>query len=228
MKMNNEKLNAKSQRFQKEFLVLNMEDSKTKKVANILTNDSCMKILDYLSKNEATETEIAKALSLPLSTVHYNLKQLEEAGLIIVDEFHYSVKGREVNHYKIANKYIIISPSHLVNLAENNISGRNKLKGMIPSIILLGAAAIIIKFLQVQSEMGSKGIILTQNVLEKSVQSTADSAGVYSAESPSALSNTAPAASNLISLNTEIALWFLAGGLLVIGVYLMWNYLKKD
>ena len=218
----------KSPKPQKEFLVLNMDDSKTKRVANILTNDSCMKILDYLSKNESTETEVAKALSLPPSTVHYNLKQLEQAGLIIAEEFHYSVKGREVNHYRIANKYIIISPSHLTSLAETEVLGRNKLKGIIPSIIVLGATAILIRILESKNAAYNTSSIIAQKAMEKSVQSTADSAGVYSTESSSALSETVPAASNLISSNTEIALWFLSGGLLVIGVYLLWNSLKKD
>lgn len=213
----------KSQKSQREFLVLKMEDSKTKKVANILTNDSCMKILEYLSKNESTETEVAKALSFPLSTVHYNLKQLEEAGLIISDEFHYSAKGREVNHYKIANKYIIISPSHLADSANSEILARNKLKEIIPSVLVLGAAAILIKVLGSKTMNYEAAPMIAQKTIEESAVVT-DSAGSYAVESSS---NAVPAASNIISSSSEITLWFLAGGLLVLGVYLLWNYFKK-
>tara|TARA_Y100000310_G_scaffold296626_1_gene329014 strand:+ start:4454 stop:4765 length:312 start_codon:yes stop_codon:yes gene_type:complete len=92
----------------KNFLLLSLEDSKAKKVANIVSNDSCRKILDYLSEHEtSTESELAEKLEIPISTVHYNLQQLMESDLITAEEFHYSKKGKEVSHYKLANKYII-------------------------------------------------------------------------------------------------------------------------
>ena len=94
----------------KNFLLLSLEDSKIKKVSNVISNESCRKILDYLSGKDATESEIAEKLSIPISTVHYNLQQLMETGLISAEEFHYSEKGKEVSHYKLANKYIIIAP----------------------------------------------------------------------------------------------------------------------
>mgnify|MGYP001585332215 FL=1 len=62
----------------KNFLLLSLEDTKIKKVSNVISNDSCRKILDYLSNKEATETEIAQNLGIPISTVHYNLHQLME------------------------------------------------------------------------------------------------------------------------------------------------------
>ena len=95
----------------KNLILLSLEDSKINKIANVVSNESCKKILDFLAKKEdATESEIAKEISLAISTVHYNLQQLMEAGLVTADEFHYSPKGREMNHYKLANKYIIIAP----------------------------------------------------------------------------------------------------------------------
>ena len=106
----------------KNFLLLSLEDSKTKKIANIVSNDSCRKILDYLSANKATESELASKLSIPISTIHYNLQQLMDSGLIIADEYHYSEKGREVYHYKLANKYIIITPKKTFGIGERKSS----------------------------------------------------------------------------------------------------------
>src|SRR3989338_6351413 len=108
----------------KNFLLLSMEDTQIKKVSNVISNDSCRKILDYLAKKEATESELAEKLQLPIYTVHYNLQQLMETGLISTEEFHYSEKGKEVLHYKLANRYIIISPKGTYGLKE-------KLKGIL-------------------------------------------------------------------------------------------------
>ncbi|MBS3123208.1 helix-turn-helix transcriptional regulator [Candidatus Woesearchaeota archaeon] len=92
------------------FLLVDLNEPKTKKLAETITSETSRKILNYLAdKEHATEAQISKELSLPISTVHYHLQKLLEANLLRVEEFHYSKKGREVNHYKLANKYIIIS-----------------------------------------------------------------------------------------------------------------------
>lgn len=93
----------------KNFLLLSLDDTKIKKVSNAVSNDSSRKILGYLSNKEATESELADKLQIPISTVHYNIQQLMEAGLVNAKEFHYSKKGKEVIHYKLTNKYIIIA-----------------------------------------------------------------------------------------------------------------------
>ncbi|MBS3138191.1 helix-turn-helix transcriptional regulator, partial [Candidatus Woesearchaeota archaeon] len=93
------------------FLLVSLEESQSKQLAEVLSNDTSRKLIDYLSEHEdATETDLSKILSIPLPTVHYNLQKLKEAQLVTVEEFHYSKKGREVDHYKLANKYIIITP----------------------------------------------------------------------------------------------------------------------
>lgn len=120
------------------FLLVSLEESKTKKIAQVISNPTCHKILDFLAEKESTETEISKKLNLPISTVHYNLKQLIEAKLIEVEEFHYSSKGREVNHYKLANKYIIIAPKQATI--------GDKLKKILPIILICAVLFPIYKF----------------------------------------------------------------------------------
>src|SRR3990167_9878441 len=152
----------------KNFLLLSLEDSKTKKIANVVSNESCRKILDYLAKKEATESELAEKMQMPISTIHYNLQQLMETGLIITEEFHYSEKGKEVLHYKLANKYIIISPKGTYGLKE-------KLKGILPTaLITLGTAGIIQLFSKYFSKgtvaAGDNFMVAKSAVMEKTVQ----------------------------------------------------------
>lgn len=124
------------------FMLVSLNEEKAKRLAQVLSNPTATRILEYLTKREATETEISKALKIPLSTVHYNLKQLTEARLVIADEFHYSEKGREVNHYKIANKYIIIAPE------EDKEGFLDRLKRFVPAAAIVIGAAVVIKLAQ--------------------------------------------------------------------------------
>lgn len=118
-------------------MLVSLKEDKAKKLAQVMSNPTCIRILDYLANKEGTESEIAKELKIPLSTVHYNLQQLVEAKLVIVEEFHYSKKGREVNHYKLANKYIIIAPKEDESFAE-------RLRQFIPiTLMTLGVAAVL-------------------------------------------------------------------------------------
>jgi len=115
------------------FVLLSLQEDKAKELAQVISNESCRKILDYLAENnDATESELAGKLQVPISTVHYNLKHLVAGGLVSSDEYHYSQKGKEVNHYKLANKYIIIAPKSTHGIKE-------KLRAILP-VALLGLA----------------------------------------------------------------------------------------
>jgi len=117
------------------FLLVSLKENKAKKLAQVINNDTSRLILDFLSKKkEATESEISKDLNLPISTVHYNIKQLVDNNLVLADEFHYSEKGKEVQHYKLANKLIIIAP-------QGDTAGfKEKLKSIWP-LALVGIVA---------------------------------------------------------------------------------------
>jgi predicted transcriptional regulator len=130
----------------KNFLLLSMEEDRINKVANVVSNKSCKKILDYLAgKDDATETELAQKLGIPLSTIHYNLKQLMDAGLIDAAEYHYSAKGREVFHYTLANKYIIITPKKTSGIA-------SKLRSILPSLVFVAGASLLVQYFAVTSQ----------------------------------------------------------------------------
>ena len=93
------------------FLLVSLQEDQAKQLAQVISSNTSRKILDFLANTkDATESDIAKGLKVPISTVHYNLQHLLEAKLVHAEEFHYSEKGKEVLHYSLANKYVIISP----------------------------------------------------------------------------------------------------------------------
>ena len=187
------------------FLLVDLNETKTKKLAETITSDTSRKILNYLAEKEHdTEANIAKELNIPISTVHYHLQKLVEAKLISVEEFHYSQKGREVNHYKLANKYIIIAPKHISGL-------REKLKGILPvAIISVGIAAVIKVF---------QGFAGTVGTFETAKMVTTEAAPVLMKEVVYDMGPHPPVPSCV--QQPDFALWFLVGSISAIVIYLI-------
>ncbi|MBI2666016.1 helix-turn-helix domain-containing protein [Candidatus Woesearchaeota archaeon] len=187
------------------FLLVDLNEPKTKKLAETITSETSRKILNHLAESsEDTETKISELLHIPLSTVHYHLQKLQEAGLIKAGEFHYSPKGREVNHYKLANKYIIIAPGKVSGL-------RDKLKGLLPvALVILGISALI-------------GILngTTQNAFKATAQEmVADSAMLSMKAQENAIM------ASQIAVPSR-ALWFLLGGVVALGLFLLWMLVRE-
>jgi len=214
------------------FLLVSLKEDKAKQLANVISNESCRKILDYLGeKEDATETKIAKDLDLPISTVHYNLQHLMKAGIIEVEEFHYSEKGKEVNHYKLANKYIIIAPKTTYGIKE-------KLKTILPVslLALIGAGFIqlytkyfstsarIMKAAPLGAIQAGEPImeaaVAEAPVVEQVMERAADEgAKAVIEKAPEVVVNVAQSESNL-------ALWFLFGCLFVIVLVVIFEIIR--
>jgi len=191
------------------FLLVSLSESKAKELAQAISNDTCRKILDYLAEKEATETELAQKLSLPISTVHYNLQQLQKGNLVVVDEFHYSPKGKEVNHYKLANKYIIIAPKSTYGIKE-------RLKGILPVAIIISAGAAII---QLSSSMFSRA----------SVSKTSSAPMLMAEKAVEASGAAVPEAAKEIvaSAFSGTALWFSIGAVSAILIYFIVEFIRN-
>ena len=187
------------------FLLVDLNEPRTKKLAETITSETSRKILSHLVEKEETEANMAKLLNLPISTVHYHLQKLKEANLVTVEEFHYSQKGREVLHYKLANKYIIIAPQHISGLKE-------KLKGILPvALAVLGISAVI-KFIQNTSQAVPR--------LEAAESLAADAAP----EMAMKLTREAP----IIQQQPDIALWFLIGSMAALVIYVTVEIFRKN
>ena len=96
---------------------LQLSQGKAKRVAQLLANETSAKIMDSITKDSKPESQISKELKIPLSTVHHNIQQLREAGLVTSDEYTYSEKGKEVRHYKLASEHVVITTNPLATTA---------------------------------------------------------------------------------------------------------------
>ena len=127
------------------FVLLSLKDTEAKRLGQVISSETARKILDTLAEKKHTESELAEKLQIPLSTVHYNIKALVEAKLVTADEYHYSAKGREVTHYGLANKYVIIAPAG----AESGVL--DKIKALLPVAILTAAVGWTIQWFNAAS-----------------------------------------------------------------------------
>ncbi|MBI2102658.1 helix-turn-helix transcriptional regulator [Candidatus Woesearchaeota archaeon] len=177
------------------FLLVDLNESKTKKLAETITSDTSRMILNYLTEKEGVESIIAKDLNLPLPTVHYHLQKLQEAGLVTVEEFHYSQKGREVNHYKLANKYIIIAPKKVTGL-------RQKLRGILPVGLIIAGVSAIWGFVNRTSAVATKSMAAEQLAMPMLEQN------IVMVQPP-------------VYADQYSVLWFLAGGLFTLLIYVL-------
>ena len=227
---------------EEKFLLVSLNESKAKKLAQIVSNDTCRKIINFLAEKEATETNIAKELKIPISTVHYNLKHLMNAGLVTAEEYHYSKKGKEINHYKLANKYIIIAPKQAKNIKET-------IKKLLPVAGIVAVISIFIEFFSLFFQ--KSGAVLSKSfslAVQEAAPVMADAAiqtqRVIAEEAAPLMDEVASGAQQVAALNaapvmehtaravssaslSHIGLWFFIGGITVLILYLLFEIIRN-
>jgi len=210
------------------FVLVSLKENKAKELAQVITNKSCRAILDYLAEKEATETELSKALEIPISTIHYNLQALMEGGLIVAEEFHYSEKGKEVLHYKLANKYIIIAPKTVHGI-------KTKLKTILPVALIL---ALVSAGIQIFSKFYQKGLYgftqtfsraapaktLADQELVRGTAAVAEAAAPVVNETVEEVVRTVV---NEPSFWSNITLWFVLGAVFTLILYFLIEKFRK-
>lgn len=191
------------------FILVSLEEDKAKELANVISNDTCRKILDFLSEKDAAENDITKELSIPASTVHYNIQNLLKHNLIEIKDFYWSEKGNKVNVYTVAKKLIVIAPK--------SMKIKTKLKSILPVALTALVASGMIYFYQnyfLKTMSFAGGEMLT-------AQKAADFAEAMPTRALAEVPRMAETAPNY-------ALWFLIGSFFAIATYIIITSLKRS
>ena len=139
------------------FVLVSLSDKKSKKIAEVISNETARKILDYLGdKNKVSPIELSKRLNVPISTITYNLKLLSEHGLIIKEEEVWSDKGRKVSLYSIAKKMILIVPK--------GFDWKDSLKKILP-VFLLGTLATFGTWIYEKFYLVSRAVVIEDSAI---------------------------------------------------------------
>ncbi len=107
---NNNGMNENANTEDEKLLILPLNDRNSKKLSQIISNDTARNVLEAIASQSLSASQIAEKLGIPLSTVQYNLDKLNDAGLVKVERTKYSEKMKPVRIYAPQRKYIVIVP----------------------------------------------------------------------------------------------------------------------
>ena len=184
------------------YILVSLEEEKSKQLANVLSNNTSRKVLDFLANRNMSETELSDELKMPISTVHYNVQNLLKNNLVEVKDFLYSEKGNKINIYGITNKMIVIVPKGI------------EIKNMLLTIGFSVVAAGIAYAFTMKYAAETLGIIAA-----KSAESFA---------APMVANEAVQISQNAVSLAipTNI-IWFLGGAVAAALLYTVISYIRK-
>ena len=185
-------------------IMLDLDDSRIADLADVISNKTSKKIISYLAENEASEAEIARDLKLPANTINYNIKKLVNVGLIESAKEHFwSVKGRKILKYKVANKKVVISPKSLSDV-----------KSILGAFAVTAIGAFLIKIYTGANyavlRAGEESGVAVEKVME---------AGASADYAVGAVNNV----TNVLS-EPAVWSWFLLGGIFALIIFMILNY----
>ena len=140
----------------------------SKKITQVISNDTARQIIELLADAPLSASDIAQSLHAPLTTVAYNLENLESVGLIKVDKIKYSEKGREVKIYAPVRKLIILVPEKTDRNSVGDIL--RKYLGVILAAVF---ASSIIEFFMRSTGRNANDLLITNELKSSPVPSPA-------------------------------------------------------
>nr|QNO52006.1 hypothetical protein HGMICNAC_00008 [Methanosarcinales archaeon ANME-1 ERB6] len=205
-------------------LILPLNDKNSKKISQIISNDTARNILEAIASEPLSASEIAEKLHIPLSTVQYNLEKLNDAGLAKVERTKYSEKMKHVKIYAPQRKFVVIVPEKT-----NRKDVIAALKRYLTVIFFAVVGSGVIEFLT----MKIKG-----PAWEEATRSIAEKGGGVPAPIPAPTSmpeivpSPIPAPKGIgldfgFDIFAHPGLWFLFGSIFVISVIFLIDYIGK-
>ncbi len=202
----------------KSSIVIDLDDPRSERIAEVMSNKSAKRILALLAEGEMSSSEIAEKLGAPLNTVTYNVSKLVEAGLVEkVDKMFWSSKGKRMEIYKVSNRRIVISPKKIV-------------RGILPALIVSLIVTFAIALVQMQG-------------VQVNEQATSGADSALKVTAPSAAEAGASLAQGTFEENADVKedksfaqtlqnspdswAWYLIGALTALVVILIWSAWRR-
>lgn len=188
---------------------LNDETGKSKAVSEVLSSQTCKKILNYLTEvPEASQKDLSNALNIPLNTIDYNIKKLLDSGFVQKRKnFFWSKKGKKIIMYEISNKSVIIS---------HKKSNSEKIKSLVPAFIITAVGTFALWVYQKINYVSRSAVNLASDYSEKLTYATSESTSASGISPEILIPNSA----------SPIWAWFLFGAIITILVISIINWRK--
>ena len=223
----NNGMNENANTEDEKLLILPLNDKNSKKITQIISNDTARNILEAIASEPLSASLIAEKLRIPLSTVQYNLEKLNDAGLVKVERTKYSEKMKHVKIYAPQRKFVVIVPEKT-----NRKDVIAALKRYLTVIFLAVAGSGIIEFFTAMRMKGPIGEVTRSVIPEEGGRPLGPVPSPAPIPAPEIVPSPMPASKG-IGLGFEFdifahpGLWFLFGCLFVILVVFLIDYIGK-
>jgi DNA-binding transcriptional ArsR family regulator len=184
-------------------VILEPGDERAQKIAKAMASQTANDILTLLATGTKSLTDITEQLNIPLTTAKYHAENLLDAGLIVVSDTRYSIKGREVKMYSLTDQLLIVAPK------QTNIRALLLKYSSLFGIVIAGTLAIFALGppLASQTMTGAAPVAANRDW---------SGAGMYATK--------AMADTNVVQeVSPDLALAFFCGGVLVIFILLCYE-----
>jgi DNA-binding transcriptional ArsR family regulator len=191
-------------------VVLEPGDERAQKIAKAMGSQTASDILTLLATGAKSLTDITEQLKIPLTTAKYHAENLLDAGLIIISETKYSVKGREVKMYALTDQLLIVAPK------QTNVRSLLLKYTSLFGIVVVGTLAVI----GLEPLLAGQGIWSETAPAAMMIRAPATGGAenqVYAAKAMADTNGLAP------TFSPDLALAFFCGGVLVIFVLLCYE-----
>jgi len=222
---NNKGMNENANTEDEKLLILPLNDKNSKEISQIISNDTARNILEAIASEQLSASEIAEKLSIPLTTVQYNLDKLNNAGLVKVERTKYSEKMKHVKIYAPQRKFVVIVPEKADR--KNVIAA---LKRYLTVIFFAVVGSGIIEFFTAMRMKGPIGEVTRSVIPEEGGRPL----GPVPAPTPmpEIVPSPMPASKGIgLDLGFDIfahpGLWFLFGSIFVISLIFLIDYIGK-
>lgn len=199
-------------------LILPLNDKSSKKISQVISNDTARDILGALSDESLSTSDVAEKLGIPLTTAQYNIEKLMDAGLVKVERTKWSEKFREVKIYAPQKKLVVILPEKTSR--EDVLS---VLKKYLPMIGFAAAISGLVEFL-----LGGFEPLGGESMMERAAYETTDS--VPAAPIAPGMVEESFDALTQMSFLSHMGFWFFLGSVSILGAMFVmeWYGKRKD
>lgn len=122
--------------------ILSTDDLKIKAIGELLSNDSSRMILNLISSQEMTASEISNKTHLSLELVRYHLQKMLDADIVNISKTEKNTREQPMKYYRITKLIAIVLPQEASKKAKKSKSLFNSLS-RIYRFMIIGASAII-------------------------------------------------------------------------------------
>ena len=200
---------------------IDLDDPRTEKIGEVIGNKTSKRILGALAEKEMSESELSTELGMAMNTIGYNVKKLEDAGLIEkVSGFLWSVKGKRIHKYRIANRKIVISPKSFT-------------RGIVPTVLISGAIALGIKVFYSGAQKAQTAVSYGADSAVSEGAGVAGSVAPAVAEGGRIAGEIVPEVAGgsgiypALASAPDVWAWYLLGAMTALLIFLLWNWRKK-